>query len=295
MVEPPALRDVTHRDVHVGEVRLHIAEAGTEHEGPTLLLVHGWPQHWWIWRDVLPRLAQRHHVVAVDLRGHGWSEAVPPEGGAYDKRVIARELLSLCDTLGLDRPVLIGHDWGGWVSLLAASISPDRVRGVVATAIVAPWAPIPWRDLWRLGYQLVAGGPLGYAAHRRFKQRFLRLVFKLGAGGGRRLTTDEKKVYLTRYRDPARARAGVAMYRQFLLHEMPDLRRGRYATRPPADLPVLLLPGHDDAVLTPGLVRRAEGPSVEVRTIENAGHWVPEQRPDALAEQVEGFVAALAD
>ncbi len=295
MVQPPALRDVTHRDVLVGDVRLHIAEAGASKDGPPLLLVHGWPQHWWIWRDVLPRLAEHHHVIAVDLRGHGWSETPAPDGGAYDKRVIAQELLDLCEVLELDRPVLVGHDWGGWVSLLAASLAPQRVRGVVATAILAPWEPIPWRDLWRFGYQLVAGGPWGQLAHRRFKQRFLRLVFKLGAGGGRRLTTDEKKVYLTRYRDPARARAGVAMYRQFLLHELADLRRGRYTTRPPSDLPVLMLPGRDDGVLTPRLVRRAAGPSVEVRTIDGAGHWVPEQRPDALAGQIEEFLTSLAD
>ncbi|WP_166375867.1 alpha/beta fold hydrolase [Aeromicrobium phragmitis] len=293
MAAPPVLAGFTDRSVDVDGVRLHVVEGGSEHAGPPIVLVHGWPQHWWIWREVLPALARQHHVVAVDLRGHGWSSAPPARGDAYDKRVLARELLALLDVLGLERPVLVGHDWGGWASLLAASLAPDRVLGVVGIAIVAPWSTVPVRELWRFGYQLVAGGPLGYLAHTAMKQRFLRLVFKLGAGRGRRLTKDEKKVYLERFREPARAHAGVAMYRRFLTHEMPAALRGRYARPVPADLPVLLLPGRDDSVLAPHLVRRAEAPNVEVQVIEGAGHWVPEQQPGAVVEHIERFVATM--
>ncbi|RQN08977.1 alpha/beta hydrolase [Aeromicrobium camelliae] len=293
MALPPALEGFTERSLDVNGVRLHVVEGGTEHDGPPIVLVHGWPQHWWIWRDVMPVLARRHHVVAVDLRGHGWSAAPRARGDAYDKRVLARELLALLDELGLDRPVLVGHDWGGWVSLVAASLAPERLHGVVGIAIVAPWATVPLRDLWRFGYQLVVGGPLGYLAHTAMKQRFLRLVFRLGAGRGRRLASDEQKVYLERFREPARARAGVAMYRRFLTHEMPAALRGRYARPVPTDFPVLLLPGRDDGVLAPELVRRAEAPNVEVRVVEGAGHWVPEQQPEVVVEQVERFVSAM--
>ncbi|WP_293786160.1 alpha/beta fold hydrolase [uncultured Aeromicrobium sp.] len=293
MAVPPALEGFTDRSVDVDGVRLHIVEGGTGRERPPLVLVHGWPQHWWIWRAILPALARHYHVVAVDLRGHGWSAAPPARGDAYDKRVLARELLALLDELGLERPVLVGHDWGGWVSLLAASLAPERVRGVVAVAIVAPWARIPVRELWRFGYQLIAGGPLGYLAHTALKQRFLRWVFTLGAGRGRRLTKDEKKVYLERFREPARARAGVAMYRRFLTHEMPAVLRGGYARPVPPDVPVLLLAGRGDGVLTPSLVRRGAAANVEVRVIENAGHWVPEQQPEVVVEHIERFVSSL--
>ena len=61
-----------HRYVDVPGVRLHVAEAG---EGSPILLLHGWPQHWWIWRKVIPALAENYRVICPDLRGFGWSEA----------------------------------------------------------------------------------------------------------------------------------------------------------------------------------------------------------------------------
>src|SRR3954452_11781105 len=66
----PVVRGVSHRMVEVDGVRLHVAEAGS---GPTLLLLHGWPQHWWCWRKLIPDLARTHRVIAPDLRGWGWS------------------------------------------------------------------------------------------------------------------------------------------------------------------------------------------------------------------------------
>lgn len=88
---------------------MHVALAGPD-DGPPLLLVHGWPQHWWEWRHVIPALAERFRVIAPDLRGFGWSEV--PAGG-YEKEQLASDMLALLDTLGIERVSWIGHDWGG--------------------------------------------------------------------------------------------------------------------------------------------------------------------------------------
>ncbi|HZG48918.1 MAG TPA: alpha/beta fold hydrolase, partial [Thermoleophilaceae bacterium] len=87
--ELPPVAGVTHRSVEVRGVRLHVAEAG---EGPPLLLLHGWPQHWWCWRLVVPLLQDRYRLVMPDLRGHGWSGA-PRDG--YEKEQLATDLLGL--------------------------------------------------------------------------------------------------------------------------------------------------------------------------------------------------------
>ncbi|MFX8848730.1 alpha/beta fold hydrolase, partial [Acinetobacter baumannii] len=78
---PPPLDGVTHEFVAAGALRMHVALAGPE-DAPPLLLLHGWPQNWWLWRAIIPALASRFRVIAPDLRGHGWSEA--PAGG-YEK------------------------------------------------------------------------------------------------------------------------------------------------------------------------------------------------------------------
>src|SRR3954453_5828464 len=92
----PTVVGVTPRFVDVGDTRIHVAEAG---DGPPLLLLHGWPQHWWCWRYPIPPLAQTHHVLAPDLRGWGWSAA---PAGSYDKRTFADDMVALLDAEGLE-------------------------------------------------------------------------------------------------------------------------------------------------------------------------------------------------
>jgi pimeloyl-ACP methyl ester carboxylesterase len=88
---------VKHREVSVRGVRPHVAEAGN---GPSLMLLHGWPQHRWCWRVLLPRLADDHRALAPDLRGFGWSEPPP---GDYAKDTFAADVLALLDVEGLDQ------------------------------------------------------------------------------------------------------------------------------------------------------------------------------------------------
>ncbi|WP_146828110.1 alpha/beta fold hydrolase [Aeromicrobium flavum] len=287
----PVVPGVDHRWIDVDGVSLHVAEAGAAHRStdrPSLVLLHGWPQHWFCWRKVMPALAETHHVVALDLRGAGWSD-VPEGTSAYDKRVMADEIARAIELLELDRPVLLGHDWGAWISLLVASRHPGSTRGVVATAIVAPWADMPWHQLWRFAYQPIAGGPAGAFLHRHAKQVLLKTIFKLGASRKFRWQRSEREEYLARYRDPARARAGQSMYRAFMLKEMPQIGRG-YARRVD-EIPLLFLPGTGDVVLAPSLVRRAEGPpNVTVTEISGSGHWVPEEKPAELVGHVRDFL-----
>src|SRR5438034_483714 len=101
----PEVKGVRHRMLKVGDVDLHLAEAG---EGSPLLLLHGYPQHWYVWRELIPDLARHNHVLVPDLRGFGWSEA-PREG--YDKETLMRDVLALLDQLGIERVPVAGHDW----------------------------------------------------------------------------------------------------------------------------------------------------------------------------------------
>jgi pimeloyl-ACP methyl ester carboxylesterase len=80
---PPEIEGAEHRHVQIetadaGRLRVHLAEAGS---GPTLLLLHGWPQHFWCWRRVVPQLAGDFRLVCPDLRGFGWTDA---PGRGYD-------------------------------------------------------------------------------------------------------------------------------------------------------------------------------------------------------------------
>src|SRR4029453_12652530 len=121
----PALPGVQHHGLDVpsggGGVRLHVAEAGA---GAPVLLLHGFPQHWWCWRKVIERLRGHYRLLAPDLRGFGWSEA--PRSG-YCAAPFAGDGVGLLDALGLTRAHVVGHDWGGFAAILLGLRHPERV------------------------------------------------------------------------------------------------------------------------------------------------------------------------
>ncbi|MGH2942643.1 MAG: alpha/beta fold hydrolase [Solirubrobacteraceae bacterium] len=121
----PELAGSEHRFVDVRGARLHVAELG---DGPPVLLLHGWPQHWWTWRALMPLLADRFRVLALDLRGFGWSEPTPR---GYRKAELAEDVAGVLDALEIDRADLVGHDWGGVVGFLVCLNHTDRVRRFV--------------------------------------------------------------------------------------------------------------------------------------------------------------------
>ena len=103
--------DFVHGFADLGEVTIHHVSAGADpHSSPPVVLLHGWPETWFEWRHVMAVLAERHPVIAPDLRGLGDSSR---PGDGYDKRTVADDVFRLLSGhLGLDRWHLVGHDWG---------------------------------------------------------------------------------------------------------------------------------------------------------------------------------------
>ena len=121
----------SHRAVSANGTRLHVAESG---DGPLVLLLHGFPEYWWTWREQLATLAAAgYRAVAPDLRGYGGSDK-PPRG--YDLVTAASDAAGLIRALGEANAVVIGHDWGGLVAWTMAAYYPKVVRrlGVISMA-----------------------------------------------------------------------------------------------------------------------------------------------------------------
>ena len=130
---------ISHREVSVNGITLHIAEAG---EGPLVLLLHGWPESWYSWRHQFEPLAQAgFHVVAPDQRGFGSSEC-PERIDRYSVLDMVGDAVGLIHALGAEKAVVVGHDWGAPVAWNTALLRPDLVRGVAGLS-VAPSARPP--------------------------------------------------------------------------------------------------------------------------------------------------------
>jgi pimeloyl-ACP methyl ester carboxylesterase len=273
---PPPLPGVSHDEITVDGVRLHVALAG-EATAPPLLLVHGWPQNWWAWRELIPQLAERHRVVAPDLPGFGWSQ--PADN--YEKEHLAGLLLGLLDTLGIGTVTWIGHDWGGWIGYLAALRAPERFERMLTVAIPHPWMGTSLRQtLVVLSYQVPLSLPgLG----PRIATPMIRRILQTGRGPDR-LDPATRDGYALRI-PPA---VSVAMYRTFLTRELPELRRGKLRG---AELrvPTTSLVGSRDAVTVGARPGPVPGqPAITQEIVEGAAHWIPELQPEAIL----GWVAA---
>ncbi|MFD0632458.1 alpha/beta fold hydrolase [Catenulispora yoronensis] len=160
----PQVPGVRHRYVTARGVRFHVAETGTAagiEDATPIVLVHGFPQHWYAWRHVMPLLAARHRVLAVDLRGFGWTEAARH---GYGTGSLADDVIAVLDELGIGRAAIVGHDWGGWVGFAAALRHPERVSALVSVNMTHMWPPhrrvLP--NLWRMWHTaFVEHPPLG--------------------------------------------------------------------------------------------------------------------------------------
>jgi pimeloyl-ACP methyl ester carboxylesterase len=270
---------VRHRDVRVDGVRLHVAEAG---QGAPLVLLHGWPQHWRCWRHLIPPLAHHYRLLAPDLRGFGSSDAPP---GDYSKATFAADVLALLDAEGIDRARLVGHDWGGYVALLIALDHPERVERLLALDIAPPW---PQRSRPHAGllalpllasYQLLLATPLLGPAALTSGPRLVRTLIRAGSGPGASWTDEELDEYANVLRQPARARASSACYRTFLTRELPaTVRRGDRSRE--LQVPALLALGH--AGLLYRVLRPRATHNLRVETIPGAGHFLPEEVPEAV-------------
>ena len=127
---------VTHRVVSVGDLSMHVAEAGA---GPLVLLLHGFPESWYSWRHQLTALAAAgYHAVAPDQRGYGHTGG-PPDAESYTMLHLAGDVIGLMDALGAERAVLAGHDWGAPVAWNTALLRPDRIMGVIGLSV--PYTP----------------------------------------------------------------------------------------------------------------------------------------------------------
>jgi pimeloyl-ACP methyl ester carboxylesterase len=276
MLELPG---VTHRDVQARGMRFHVAQAGPP-DAPPIVLSHGWPQHWWLWRHVIPQLATDRRVYAWDLRGLGWSDAAPD--GDYTKHAMADDLLAVMDALGVERAGLVGHDWGAFSGMIACVKAPERFTGFVSCSVPHLWPRDRFnpRRLALLAYQGPISMPLlgEWLMRRGFATRLL----KAGRASGR-WSSEELQAFGDVMREPKAAKATVGIYRQFLLKELPALARGRYVTGR-LEVPTRLLAGTEDVAVKGSSLECANADNLVVQWVDGVGHFLPDEAPDVVVQ-----------
>ncbi|MBF6338379.1 alpha/beta hydrolase [Nocardia abscessus] len=288
---PPEISGVRRSVVTARGVRFHVTEAGPVNGRPVLAL-HGWPEHHYAYRHLLAAPPDGLRIIAPDLPGYGWSGPAPHRWAKDD---VASDLLALLDALGLDRVLLVGHDWGGYIAHLLVLRAPERFDALLALNIAHPWQtprsflPHAWRFLV---YQ-PAVAAFGDYLHRR--TRFLEQFVFAGAVRNREEFGPEvTRAYADRFRDPVCARTATDTYRTFLLREVP--RSAGRGERRRATVPIRALFGVQDAAIHPSLAAEetARADDYRLELVENCGHFIAEERPDLVRARLVELAAETA-
>jgi pimeloyl-ACP methyl ester carboxylesterase len=278
----PAVEGVEHRYIDAGGLRVHLAEAGRP-DAPPVLLLHGWPQAWWMWRGVIAGLRGEFRLLVPELRGFGATEA---PGGGYDGETFARDQVALLDALGIDRIDVIGHDWGGWTAFLLGLLHPARVERLLVCNAPHPWIPPAPRfvvEVWRSWYALALALPgLGPALLRR--TAFAKGILRRG-NVGTPFTEAEIAAYADAFRPPERAGAIGALYRHYW-RAFAEGARGRWRAHR-LEAPTLLLFGERDlyisAAFLPGFEQFAE--NMRLERVPDSGHFIVDEKPELVVER----------
>jgi pimeloyl-ACP methyl ester carboxylesterase len=289
----PELDGVTHRWVDVDGLAMHVVEQGT---GDPVLLLHGFPQHWWEWRGVVGPLARDHRVVCPDLRGAGWTDA-PPDGYTHDRLVA--DVVGLLDALDLDRAHVVAHDWGALVGFHLCLEHPDRATSLLSLSVPHPWLRFDPRLLVLLRHAwfqaVIASRLTGPRALGRGRQRLPRHLLTGGVVDPAAITDADVEAYVAPLRQLARARAGSALYREFISRELRAVLRGAYRDRRLTTPAVALLGAGDilsDPALLGGYAEHADDLTVDV--LPGASHFLVDERPDLVVDRARELFARAA-
>jgi pimeloyl-ACP methyl ester carboxylesterase len=268
-----------HRQITIDGNELHVVTSGDPHGAPYVFL-HGWPESWSAWHDVVQIAGDTARCIAIDLPGIGASR-MNTDGS---KRTIAGLVHGLIERLELADATLVGHDVGGMVAYAYLRAYTDVARVAIVNIVipgVAPWDhtirnPKDWHWAFHatphLPEILTQGKQLSYFA----------FFYDLLAADPAKITPERRAMYAAAYGSDAALQAGFDFYRAM---EKDALDNAASAALAPCDTPLLYIRGdHDQAPIEPYVngFRDAGIRDLATTMIPNCGHFIAEEAPEAL-------------
>lgn len=305
---PPGLHEAIQTDQYcevADGIRLHFASCGTRGR-PLVLLVHGFPEFWYAWRNVLPMLGAQadYFAVAPDLRGYNLSSK-PPEVADYKARLLVQDLIALAKSLGYEKFFLVGHDWGGAITWTMAQTHPASIERLV---ILNSPHPVPFaRALAHDEPQQKASAYMNWLRRPGSEDELLAndlammdqfLTKGLDADGQHPwYQGDVKKAYHAAWSQPGALRSAINYYRVSPLYPpIGDDPGARRLTLAPEDfqirVPTLVIWGERDTALLPVVIEGLDAcvPDLRIERLANATHWLVHEQPDTVARLIKDFI-----
>jgi pimeloyl-ACP methyl ester carboxylesterase len=279
---------LTHHTADVNGTRLHYVSAG-DHGSP-ILLVHGFPESWWAFRALLPRLAATHRVIAVDLRGFGDSSHAP---GDYGSPAAAEDLHQLIGHLGLGPVHLTGQDISGATVFRLAATHPEDVLSLTGIEMglagfgLEALADVTHGGAWYIGVLAAPGVPELLLTGR--EHEFLSQVFNPMTVVPDSVTEVDLAEFTRVYAQPGGFRGAAGLYRS-MLTEGPELQK--LAASASLTTPVLAIGAGGGEFTLTTLSQVTTGQVTSVR-LDGVGHYAALEAPGQVADALLTFTATV--
>ena len=284
-----------HRTVSAAGASFHVARTGA---GPTLLLLHGWPEFSLTWEPVMARLADRFTLVAPDLRGFGAS-GKPEPGTPWGAERHADDMLALLDALGLPPVGVVGHDVGGSVMLQLARKAPERFRGLFFFDFSYPGigrrmgTPDRLNEIWYQSFHQMPFAAALVGASRDTCRAYIGHFLRHWAHR-KDAFDDVLEQWVDNFMAPGNLDGGFAFYRgahEQRLKVMTDTA----PPLPPIALPTCVRWAADDAIFPSAWADRLGDTftDLDFAVLEGVGHYPHREDPDAAAAEIAAFFSRL--
>ncbi|PYE24324.1 microsomal epoxide hydrolase [Paraburkholderia silvatlantica] len=278
-----------HRFATIEGTRLHYVIGGNK-DGETVVLLAGYPESWFAWRKVMPLLAERYRVIVPDLPGQGDSDR--PQGG-YDTQSLATSLHALLEKLEAHRYHLAAHDVGAWVAYPYAALFGDEVSKLALLDAGIPGITLPealpvaperaWRT-WHFAFHAIPDLPELLIAGK--ERAYLEWFLRRKTANPQTFTDADIDEYLRVFTREGGLRAGLAYYRAA---DVSARQNRELSTRGKLRMPVLALSADLGSIADMAGPLRDYADEVRGATIAWCGHFLPEEQPAAVAEELLRF------
>ena len=254
-------------------VMLHYSDAG---QGTPVVLLHGFPLCGALWHEQQKILSERYRVIVPDLRGHGRS---PAPAGVYDMELLARDVLALLDSLKVKQAVIIGHSMGGYVTLAAWRIAPERF---LALGLICSQAGADTEEGRQGRYKMA--DKVAAEGSKVAAEAMLAKVFASGLPAAAPIVEQVRQMILNT------STAGIVGALQGMA-----VRADSGPLLPKIDLPVLILAGDKDQIIP---LEKAKATAAAIKTatlvtVANAGHVPMLEQPEATTAGLSDFMDGI--
>ena len=281
---------MTDHFVKVNGIQLHYVEEG---QGELVILLHGFPEFWYSWREQIPVLAKRYRVVAPDMRGYNLSDK-PTEIKDYKIEILASDIAELVNVLGEKKAIIVGHDWGGAVAWALASLYPAVVSKLAVLNIPHPsemkkaligFNLAQWKKSYYIFLFQLPRIPERYIG-KDLKSFFNKVFTSFTPKGNVHSITDAGiDKYIEAYRQPG-ALTGAINYYRATFRQLSGLNISKQL-----EMPVLMLWGEQDMALGKELTYNTKAYcwNLEVIYDPDSGHFIQHDNPEFVNQKLLEF------